>query len=339
MDDFFSDRVFRDYYEDVGKHPILTAAEEKALLVRYKTCPHCKRRLPHRVRVQNCPRCATAAPERSNGRVYVCERCTLRYETHVSPKYCPSCGADRDMEARNKLIVSNLRFVMTTARKITKNPIHVQRLVSAGNLGLIIAVDKFDLSKKTRFLTYAAWWIRKEMMDEIHNSHLIHIPSHKQKAHRRAQKYGVYVCKHCDLRLEDPDMLDASLKHPCTTGTHDFMLVDESPSLHSFMTIDNLPIADAHQNIEETTIDSDVAVLLHAVLHRIPIRERDRFIMMQYFDVAKGERRSHSKSLHQLAAITGITPERVRQVKEDALKFLRLELDRKCVRSLSDVCA
>lgn len=337
-DDFFADRVFRDYYEDVGKHPVLTAAEEKTLLLRYHTCAHCSRCLPHRVPVTNCPRCATETPAQTRNRAYVCNECSLKYDVVIAPKYCPSCGADRDLEARNKLIVSNLRFVMTTARKITKNPTHVQRLVSAGNLGLIIAVDKFDVSRETRFLTYAAWWIRKEMMDEIHNSHLIHIPSHRQKAQSKSQKYGVYVCKHCDLRVEDAELLDTALGYPCTKDAHEFVLTDDSASIHSFMTIDNLPIANNH-NIEMDTIGKDTTSLLHKVITKMVVRERDRFILMQYYNIPQGERRSQSKSLHQLATITGITPERVRQIKEDVLKFLRIEMDRKSLLQMSDVCA
>jgi len=226
---------------------------------------------------------------------------------------------------------------MTTARKITKNPIHVQRLVSAGNLGLIIAVDKFDVTRETRFLTYAAWWIRKEMMDEIHSSHLIHIPSHRQKAQSKAQKCGVYICKHCDLRVEDVELLDAALEYPCTKPAHEFILVDDSAAIHSFMTIDNLPITDNH-NIEADTIGKDTTSLVHKVITKMIVRERDRFILMQYYNIPQGERRSQSKSLHQLAAITGITPERVRQIKEDVLKFLRLEMDRKSLKQVSDIC-
>lgn len=336
-DDFFSDRVFRDYYADVGKHPVLTAIEEKELLVRYHVCAHCTRRLPQRVRVSNCPRCATGTPTTALNRLHKCEECALKYETTLPPTYCPVCGADRDIEARNKLIVSNLRFVMTTARKITKNPAHIQRLVSSGNLGLIVAVDKFDLDRETRFLTYAAWWIRKEMMDEIHNSHLIHIPSHRQKAQSKTQKYGVYICKHCDLRVEDVELLDEALSYPCSKDTHEFILMDDTASLQSFMTIDNLPIADKH-SLEVATISKSTTALLHSVLTRMIVRERDRFILMQYYDVPLGERRTRPKSLHQLAAITGITPERVRQIKEEVLKFMRLEMDRKSLREMSDVC-
>jgi RNA polymerase primary sigma factor len=226
---------------------------------------------------------------------------------------------------------------MTSARKISKKPAHIQRLVSAGNVGLIIALDKFDLKIKTRFLTYAAWWIRKEMFDEIHRSNIVHIPSHRQKAHHKAQRYGVYECVHCNVRIDNLQYLEETPIPSCTEIDHEFVLTDSDDAISRVSSLDGVVISD-EQDIETETIDTDTSILLRKVLRKLPIRHRDLFIVLQYYNVAQEERRTEAKSLPQLSQITGITPERVRQIKEKVLREARKELSRRSVNDATDMC-
>ncbi len=334
--DPYQDRTFRAYYNEVGKHSILSASEEYALLLRYKTCPACSKRLPHLVRNLNCPKCGDPTKPRVPKRLTTCESCHTRFETKVPPSYCPYCASERDTEAREQLIVSNLRFVMTTARKISKKPAHLQRLVSAGNVGLIIALDKFDLKIKTRFLTYAAWWIRKEMFDEIHRSSLVHIPSHKQKATYKARRYGVYECVHCSARVDSLKYLEEEAIPHCTEEEHQFVVADTNDPISSITSIDKITIQ-AEQDIETDTISTNASVLLRNVLRKLPIRHRDLFIVLQYYNMAQDDRRTEAKSLPQLSQITGITPERVRQIKEKVLLEAKKELVRQTVNQSADI--
>jgi len=338
-DDFFFNRVFTAYYEDVGKYKILTPDEEHALLLRYRTCSHCNEEIPQKVPASNCPHCSERAPipdEETTGRQHTCTSCGEKFDIMVTPKRCPLCGADRDTAARDQLIVSNLRFVMKTAKSFSRKPTHIQRLVSAGNVGLILAVDKYKLCKQTRFLTYAAWWIRKEMLDEINNLGLIHIPSHKQKSIRKEMKEGAYVCRHCDIRTHSPD--HTSHLPPCVEEEHEFVLPDSSGTYHTITTLDNLPLADA-QNVELDVVDDNSARILREIIREMPVSERDKYIVIQYYNVPQAERKSaQPKSLYQLASVARITPERVRQIKEKVLKDLRVELRRRSIRDSQDIC-
>jgi len=256
---------------------------------------------------------------------------------HMPPAYCPQCGSGRDMEAREKLVLSNLRFVVKTAKKFTQNPDQIQRLSSAGNVGLIIALDKFNLSMHTKFLTYAAWWIRKEMLDEIHSSGLVHIPSHKQKSLRKEQKLGEYSCVHCGYRTKNPCSND-ELSSVCVEDDHEFILVDSSdPAVSAVFPIDNLQIS-VDENLENQSISDNSSELLSEVLNRLPLRQRDRFIMLQYHNIPEEDRRTECKTLPQLAAITGITPERVRQIKVRIQNDVLKELNKIKVQSFSDIC-
>jgi len=338
-DDFFFNRIFTTYYDDVGKHEILSPEKERHLLTRYRTCFHCNVEIPQKVPAANCPYCSEPAPlqdDTTKGRQHTCTSCSERFDILTIPKRCPLCGADRDIAARDQLIVSNLRFVMKTAKSFSRKPSHIQRLVSAGNVGLILAVDKHKLCKETRFLTYAAWWIRKEMLDEINSLGLIHIPSHKQKSIRKEMKEGAHVCRHCEIRTHTPD--HSSHLPPCTEEKHEFVLPESSGSFYSTTTFDTVYLTDG-QNVESDAVNNNSARILRDAIRSMAVSERDKYIVIQYYNVPQAERKSaQPKSLYQLASVARITPERVRQVKEKVLKDLRAELRRRSVRDAEDIC-
>jgi RNA polymerase primary sigma factor len=337
MMDFYSERTYRDYYDAVGQHALLSPAEEKTLLTRYKSCPQCHKRLPQLVKLHHCPKCGEPTPARVTGRVCACSACEHKFEIKVTPKVCPICGSPRDIEARERLIQSNLRFVIRRAKSFTNRPEYIQQLISAGNVGLMLAIDKYDLSRNTRFLTYAEWWIRKEMLDEIHSSRLIHIPTHKQKAILKDRREGEYVCAHCGLRSDQSD--NRFHVRRCLRGKeHDFMLPpkNEADLMSDTKSIDDVSIhLSLDINIEKDVIDSDTEETIRRVIRSLKLSERDRFILVGFFDVPQDDRKTSTpKSLHQLAALTGVTPERVRQIKEQALRQFRKELTRRAANRI-----
>lgn len=331
----YIDRTFNDYYKDVGKYSVLDAKTERRLIIRYKTCPHCNKKIPQKIRRGYCPDCGEVIPKKVRSRIYNCPTCKTKCDVYIVPTYCSYCGSDRDYAARDKLITSNLRFVVKTAKTFTKNRERLLFLVSAGNIGLMTALDKFDLRLQTRFLTYAAWWVRKEMMDEINSSSLVHIPSHKQKEQRKVSKQRLYICRHCDF---ETDSARDKEEHPsCIRDVHDFVLVEIDDQISTIYPIDTIPIPSS-EDIEDTAISGNTAKVLREILQKLDLRQRDQFIVLQYFNIPSRERRASAKSLHQLAEIAGITPERVRQIKERTLKDLRLELKRRAITSLDDLC-
>lgn len=336
----FADRTFKAYYDDLGKHAVLTPKEERELLRRYNTCPHCNELIPHKIKRPYCTECGAPAPEDEDYRLTLCTQCNEKFETYYAPPYCLQCGKGRDLEARERVINGNLRFVVRMAKSITKDPYRIQQLTSAGNVGLLIAIDKFDITQGTRFLTYAAHWIRKEMFDEIQSSSLVHVPSHKQKSHRKTQKNGVFICRHCDLKIEG-DCPPRELPECTSSDSHEFLPSEDIGSLNTTVPLESrvASVLSEDSNTEEEVIDASVAELLRDVLSRLKMRERDKFILLQYYNIPEQSRRSASKSLHQLAVLADITPERVRQIKERLLKDVKLELRRMSITGLGDLCA
>ncbi|MAG13578.1 MAG: RNA polymerase subunit sigma [Spirochaetales bacterium] len=102
---------------------------------------------------------------------------------------CARRAAAGDEEARNKLISSNLRFVIVLAKKYAYSGVPVEDLIDEGCIGLIHAIERFDPEKGYHFLSYAVWWIRQAMLKSIsQNSRLIRIPSHKVKELAQLEK-------------------------------------------------------------------------------------------------------------------------------------------------------
>jgi DNA-directed RNA polymerase sigma subunit (sigma70/sigma32) len=104
------------------------------------------------------------------------------------------------------------------------------------------------------------------------------------------------------------------------------------------MAIDDCSLCEPTQ-VDGITIDSNMEDLLREVLKNMTINERDRFILIGYFNVPGKDRQSDPKNLHQLAALTGITPERVRQIKENVLKQLKKDLKKCAIEGVDSICA
>lgn len=99
-----------------------------------------------------------------------------------------------DIEARNKLVNANLRFVLSVAKMYTSDPTEYADLVAAGNIGLIEAAEKFDHSRGFKFISYAVWHIRKEMIYYLTNdSKTVRIPSNKNSLLREMRKKSIEI--------------------------------------------------------------------------------------------------------------------------------------------------
>jgi RNA polymerase sigma factor (sigma-70 family) len=188
------------------------------------------------------------------------------------------------------------------AKKFAKTPQSIQRLISAGNVGLVLAIDKFDFKHGTRFLTYAAWWIRKEMLDELHKTSLVHIPLHRQRNKNSMPEY---------------DSFETLVEHDL--AQHSLIPLESTPS-HA--------LGLREKEIEDSVIDADSASLLRKIVDSLDLRPRDKFIILQHYDVAEETRRTEEKTLMQIASAAGITSERVRQIRDSILVKLKTKLQR-----------
>ena len=109
-----------------------------------------------------------------------------KFETPEDEANCADRALKGDEKARHELVIRNLRFVVSVAKKYESQSAPLPDLVNQGNIGLIQAAHRFDPSKGYKFISYAVWWIRREIIDYFYNSsRAIRIPTNKIGAMNR----------------------------------------------------------------------------------------------------------------------------------------------------------
>ncbi len=240
----------------------------------------------------------------------------------------------KDAKARDILLKGHLRFVVKLARKRTKDHDRLQDLIAAGNLGLVKALDKYDLTRRppTRFLTYAGWWIQKEMLDNDYaTSTLVHVPTHRQKAQRKkAKAFQLALQKHgptpqtTSLNPGYPEGMTVALDE-LRDVIENRRYFDESHKVPGWVSENDIALMS--ESMRETT-DTD-RVLRLAISHLPP---REQTVLNLYFGV-----KDDPRNLVQIAALLEMSPERVRQIKIAGVKQLKDVLaDRHAVTSPCD---
>lgn len=232
-----------------------------------------------------------------------------------------------DVKARDTLVQSHLRFVITVARKRSRDPEKLQDLISAGNIGLLKAADRYDLRRRPapRFLTYAGWWVQKEIADEDYaTTTVVHVPTHRQKAQRKAAKlYQKAVQTHGpeakQLKKMDPGMpeglsfsIDEASDVPRLNGDRMQGFLVGTSSVREAVEQENLG--------ETNGVDVKQAnTVLRFAISKLPVREQT--VLNLYFGI-----KDDPRNFAQIANILEMCPERVRQIKLNGVKLLKNDL-------------
>lgn len=228
-----------------------------------------------------------------------------------------------DEAALNKLVESNLRFVVSVAKEYQNRGLPLEDLINEGNIGLIKAAHKFDSTKGFRFISYAVWWIRQAIMEAIVNqSKMVRLPFNKvwevfkvEKTYNKLRKdlgrdpSMDEVTKELGISISD---LSSIMKNFGKDLSLDEMISDDYDStLMDFIPDDKTPRPD------DTLMDESLKIEVGKVLSSLPRREGE--ILRLYYGII-GER---SLTLSEIGERLNLSRERVRQVKELALKKLQ----------------
>jgi RNA polymerase primary sigma factor len=234
--------------------------------------------------------------------------------------------SEGDMEAKNALINSNLRLVVSIAKHYANSGVPIQDLIQEGNIGLAHAAEKFDYTKGFKFSTYATWWIKQAITRAIADqSRNIRIPVHvaetltkiNRARHELAQSLGreatdEEVAKELKMSLEDIQRYSAL---PLSTTSLDQPVGDDDGDEMSNF------VADPSSDDETDSIDlEDNLNLISKGMSLLNERERD--IILELFGFTDGE----SKSLEDVGAKYNLSRERIRQIRDGALAKMRKEL-------------
>lgn len=227
-----------------------------------------------------------------------------------------------DTEAINTLVTANLRFVVSVAKQYQGQGIDLIDLINEGNCGLIEASRRFDVDKGFRFISYAVWWIRQSIVTALSGlSRTIRLPSNQvhliSKINRTISEFEQqYERKPSNEELEKLLKVPAKkisyiLSVANKTVSVDSPLKDEEEgTLVDVIPNQNAPYADAA--LREESKNKEIAM----ILKKLSWREHD--ILRMFFGLG-----CDSMTLENISTKFGLTSERVRQVKDSAIKSLQ----------------
>ena len=228
-----------------------------------------------------------------------------------------------EQEALDKLVRSNLRFVVSVAKKYQNQGVSLSDLINEGNLGLIRAAHKFDETKGIKFISYAVWWIRQAILQALaEQSRIVRVPLNRagtlhrigKRSSALLQELGreptpAEIAEGMDITIEEVQktlsisQTHLSLDAPLTPG-EDNRLLDYLPDTNN-----PGPDSETFEHALSTGIEEVLSTL----------KEREAKILRLYFGLDSPE----PMTLEEIGSLLGITRERVRQIKEKALTRLR----------------
>ncbi len=228
---------------------------------------------------------------------------------------------DKDEDARLLLILSNLRLVISVAKKSMGNGLLLIDLISEGNIGLIKAINKFDYEKGHRFSTYAVWWIKQSIKKAVINKGRdIRIPSYK---YEQLSKVNRTIMEYISEFGETPTTKYIADKTELKESKVVLLLNEFQDILSLNETIgDNIFLEDvigASDNIEEKIIKEDQLAEMRDLLDNI-LSDREKEIL----ELRYGLYDNKIHTLKEIGDMLSITRERVRQIEKKAITKLKL---------------
>lgn len=237
-----------------------------------------------------------------------------------------------DQEALDKLTRANLRFVVSVAKQYQNQGLSLPDLINEGNLGLIKAAEKFDEARGFKFISYAVWWIRQSILQALaEQSRIVRLPLNQVGSLNKINK-ALSQFEQKNERMPSPDELAEMLDIPRekivdslrVSGRHvsvDAPFVEgEENSL-----LDVLPNTDS-PNADRGLVNESLNKEIERSLSTLTERERD--IVKYFFGIGTQE-----MTLEEIGEYFGLTRERVRQIKEKAIRRLRHSARSKLLKS------
>jgi len=228
-----------------------------------------------------------------------------------------------DQVALNKLVNANLRFVVSTAKQYQGSGLRLSDLINEGNIGLVKAAKRFDETRGFKFISYAVWWIRQSILQAIsQNSRMVRLPLNKigeiskikkvfsalEQTHQRPPSAAEIA--------NELDMSSAKVKLAMkNSGKHLSMDApfQEGESSNLYNVVASKDSSSPDDKMIKDSLSSDI----NQALKTLPDRESE--IIRLYYGL--GERTP--KSLGEIGELFDITRERVRQIREKAIRMLR----------------
>ncbi|MGC8767182.1 MAG: sigma-70 family RNA polymerase sigma factor [Brevinematia bacterium] len=230
-----------------------------------------------------------------------------------------------DKEARAKLILANLRFVISVAKSYANTGIPLADLISEGNIGLINAVDRFDYKRGLHFISYAVWWIKQAILKYIsERSRLVRFPMNRTNELIKIEKFireyeakngkpptVETIAKELGIKEDDVELL-------LDRKTQNYISFEEKVFENNDSTYDELLNVESQvvKSPEKLIMENALTEEVRNIIESLPDRERE-IIKFRYGFYGK------QYSLKEIGEMMGFTKERIRQIENQALKKIK----------------
>ena len=227
--------------------------------------------------------------------------------------------------ARDRIVKANLRFVVTVAKKYQSNAFELNDLINEGNIGLMIAIDKFDPEKGYHFISYAVWWIRQTILKAIYEKgKMIRLPSNKTNDIIKIEN----ARKSLKAKLSEEEELEqvAIMLNMTPLHVQEMMMISKDVfSLDSKVGGDESDSNSLGEMLEDTTsvspeenaIENDMKEQIDNVLSTLTEKEAQ---ILRYRFGLNGKK---AMSLKEVGEVFNLTKERIRQIEKKAIKRLQ----------------
>ena len=240
-----------------------------------------------------------------------------------------------DHEALEKLTKANLRFVVSVSKQYQNQGLTLPDLINEGNLGLIKAAQRFDETRGFKFISYAVWWIRQSILQALaEQSRIVRLPLNKigsinkiNKAFARLeQQYErpptpAELAECLEMTLEE---VQQSLSNSARHVSMDAPLSNDDDSSNNMYEVYN---SDGNSSPEDNLMSKSLLMEIDRSLHTLTTREAD--VIRLYFGLSG----DHPLTLEEIGGVFDLTRERVRQIKEKALRRMKHASRSKILRS------
>ena len=233
-------------------------------------------------------------------------------------------GGEEGRVARDSLVRGNLRFVVSVAKQYQHQGITLTDLINEGNMGLVKAAEKFDETRGFKFISYAVWWIRQSIMEALAvKSRIVRMPLNQVGIYRKVSRAAEQFLQEQGrvASLEELANLtgydEAQINSVLNANTHatsiDAPLGNEDDGSLADMLLSDDNTLKSDSSLDKESMNQFIKDLLREVLNA-----REQNIIRESFGIGEVE-----KSLEEIADSMGMTRERIRQVKEKALRKIR----------------
>ena len=227
-----------------------------------------------------------------------------------------------DREALDRLVRANLRFVVSVAKQYQNQGLPLPDLITEGNIGLIKAAEKFDETRGFKFISYAVWWIRQTILQALaEQSRIVRLPLNQVSAVSRMKKVIQQFEQENERKPSAQEL--SELTDVAEDKIYDALRSDgrhvsvdapfqegEDSSLLDVMTNPDMPSTDNRMMDESLTLEIDRVLS--------SLKDREEAVIRMSFGIGERE-----MTLDEIGDKLGLTRERVRQIKEKAIKQLR----------------